>query len=1151
MIRTAYHSRNQDRRHMPFLCVVGALVALAMLGAVAVYSDGTALDLRLLWSVNTNTALYTAGTVADINGDGLGEILLAGYNSIIAYDGDGKRLWEWATTPRFCTYPAVLLRKGAPALIYAADNAGNLVCLDGAGKEVWHARLNGPSNWSATVVCDINGDGKPEVIQTDEKGTVWAFDALSGKPLWQTATGEGIGASPSVGDLDGDGKPEVAVVTNDGFAVALSGDGAIMWRSQMGRELYSAPVIFTASDGSGRVAFGSGDGEFFCLDSKGDTLWHRPMGGSMDSSVSVGDIDMDGRADIFLVTQEGAIVRLDEEGNTIWSLDMHMRTDASGAIADVDGDGRLEYILCTHKARLLALNAAGEVVFERQLPVNNAYNATPTFGDVTKAAPSLEMVVCGGQDGKLFCFATPAPTDATVQWGAFRRDLTMVGSWPGLARSVAVSMTPGNLAWDRIFTGQGVKFSINNAQPTAAPLRAEASCVTPVGARHAVTGDIYGAAGALVLPLEPLAPGTYSFSWSLRTAEGKVVVSGSRAVTLQPFVNERGLVTSAAAEMRAAADAARPTLPLAAAGLVRDARLLEDSARVVAPLQDAALQSDAASRQRAISSTAALVRSALRGRRMAEVVKQAIALGPGTSIVAFDGPVWENLGVGDLLPEHVVKAIEASRRVVPGQHQSFAVNLLNVTDRELEVRVLIESPRGVAVTPRRAQTVPTCTGDMTWDPLPDLDESEIISIPSFENRQLWLDVAVGQVKPGDHAVKVRLQALNGAGVLEAPKNEQAIAPPETVVSITLKALPFEMAPAGTFRLCTWAYVESSPYYKDIADATYANLFDHGNNVWTITALPEAKYDDQGNLVGPVDYRKFDAMARRWRGKDVVLLLSGFPALTPASGKDGYGTPPYQKALKPYLDDVVAHMARLGFDLGHWAFYPIDEAGGDGWRSLNAQVEFGKLMRAARPDIQIYADAGGPEPAMYTAVAPYIDIWSPAVNTVASEPEKFSIIKAASKTLWSYNCSYNNYNKPWGGGRTNKAADVVSEYRIAGMWAFRHALTGAGFWTSITSPEDPWTRTQSEYPILYPGRTAPVTSRRWEAVREGIEDYRILVALKARLEAKGGPPLSDDARAAIKRLVEVSVLQYVDGVTDEAGLDRLRSEIMDCVQACGG
>jgi hypothetical protein len=116
-----------------------------------------------------------------------------------------------------------------------------------------------------------------------------------------------------------------------------------------------------------------------------------------------------------------------------------------------------------------------------------------------------------------------------------------------------------------------------------------------------------------------------------------------------------------------------------------------------------------------------------------------------------------------------------------------------------------------------------------------------------------------------------------------------------------------------------------------------------------------------------------------------------------------------------------------------------------------------------------------------------------------------------------------------------------------MWAFRHGLTGAGFWTSITSAEDPWTRTRNDYLMLYPGRTRPVTSRRWEAVREGIEDFRILPALKQRMRAATGA-LPQAVRAKVQHMLEISLPRFIDGVTDEAGLDALRSEMMDCVEA---
>jgi hypothetical protein len=106
----------------------------------------------------------------------------------------------------------------------------------------------------------------------------------------------------------------------------------------------------------------------------------------------------------------------------------------------------------------------------------------------------------------------------------------------------------------------------------------------------------------------------------------------------------------------------------------------------------------------------------------------------------------------------------------------------------------------------------------------------------------------------------------------------------------------------------------------------------------------------------------------------------------------------------------------------------------------------------------------------------------------------------------------------------------------------------------------------------------VTSRRWEAVREGIEDCRILTALKRRLDAARGdarPPtdaagdskVSDDARARIRSLLEVRLPELVDQSFKEGslGLARdvldasvndstiaaFRKEVIDCVELVVG
>src|SRR5206468_3979734 len=131
-----------------------------MAGLVAPTSaaDAAELKLPLLWQTDFQSFLESAATGADLHGGSRGCVLAAGRDALIALDGRRKRLWQWRTKGRFMTYPAVLTRSGQPSLIYAADNSGLLTCLDGTGKEIWHAQLKGPSSWSASVICDLDRD---------------------------------------------------------------------------------------------------------------------------------------------------------------------------------------------------------------------------------------------------------------------------------------------------------------------------------------------------------------------------------------------------------------------------------------------------------------------------------------------------------------------------------------------------------------------------------------------------------------------------------------------------------------------------------------------------------------------------------------------------------------------------------------------------------------------------------------------------------------------------------------------------------------------------------------------------------------------------------------------------------------------------------
>ena len=1135
--------------------------ALALVPLTCAWPAAAALEMPLLWTTELNTVIENAATVADLNGDGREEAVIAGYTQLIALDGSGKVLWQWENKDRLSTYPAVLARQGGLALIYAADFGGHLNCLDGSGKEVWRATLKGPTNWSAAVVCELESDGRHQVIQTDATGAVWAFDALTGAVVWQVSV-EGVPVSPAVADLDGDGKPEIVVATGSGALAALRSDGSPLWRRALGSSSpswqTSAPVIFAASDGSRRVAVGSPGGEVFCFDARGELLWQHAVVGPVTASISAADFDGDGFTDIVLVTERGVIYRFREDGAPLWSLDMRGRTLAPGAIVDVNADGKLEYVLCTQNGRLLVLGRQGELLFDRQFE-HRTINGTPAFGNLRPDAPGLEMVIAGGESGRVLCFGTAARPDGPLPWPSYRRDAAMSGAaerpQPGAAVPHAAAIVPENLSADQVLCGQGIRFKITNPAPGGQPLTATASCLRPDGAQQAVTLRLASSRGELVLPVEPLTAGMYAFTWCLADAQGRSIAVGSQEVFVQPFANDRALARQASEALRSAADSSEAALPLSAAALRREALRLDAAAQALRPAQEVALAPRAgdAAKAAALKATAELVASSQRALRVAEIVGQAVAFGPGASLVAFEpANAWESLGVSDELPA-LVAPVAVHRRAVPGEHEPVAVNLFNITDRAVQVRVRIEAFHGgPAVAAYRAMGVPTPMGEIAWDALPELDESSAIAIPSLSGAQLWLDLDLSAVQPGNHEVTVRLQAMDGAGVLEGPKNRRAVAAPETVVKIALEVLPFEMTPPGSFRLCTWGYVESSQY-KDYAEATYDNLLAHGNNVYPVGGLPAAEYDAKGALLKPLDYSALDALIGRFRGKDVVLLPQGFAPLQPAAGAGEYGSAAYRKALKAYLADLVAHMAGLGFSRDHFALYPVDEPGGNGWPMVRRLVEFGEMVREADPKILMYTDGGGDVP-MFEAMAPVIDIWCPGLGQYATEPEKTAVIRAPGKQLWSYDCGYANATAS---GRTLKGGDVIAAYRTAAICAFHYGLTGAGFWTSITGAEDPWQRTEGyDYMMLYPGRTRPVTSRRWEAVREGIEDFRILAALRARLDATGQAALDEATRARITHLLEVSVPGLVDESMnyqeipqhlDEA-LAAVGSEMMDCVAA---
>jgi hypothetical protein len=211
--------------------------------------DGTTGLAKPGWPLDVGDTVYSSPALYDIDGDGLPDIIIGTDNYLInggclrvlRYDGTSVTGFPKCIDQTIASTPVVadLDGDGKPEIIhgtgafYSPPNFHPTHAV-----YAWHCDGTPVAGWPVTVdgqvgttpaVADINGDGKLEVIVTDDNtgpsGTyhVYAFKA-DGTLLWKTQpvdyNGNTLSAGePVIGDVLGDSHLEILVPTNTEVAV--------------------------------------------------------------------------------------------------------------------------------------------------------------------------------------------------------------------------------------------------------------------------------------------------------------------------------------------------------------------------------------------------------------------------------------------------------------------------------------------------------------------------------------------------------------------------------------------------------------------------------------------------------------------------------------------------------------------------------------------------------------------------------------------------------------------------------------------------------------------------------------------------------------------------------------------------------------------
>ncbi|MGD0552214.1 MAG: hypothetical protein ABSB25_06130 [Sedimentisphaerales bacterium] len=421
-----------------------------------------------------------------------------------------------------------------------------------------------------------------------------------------------------------------------------------------------------------------------------------------------------------------------------------------------------------------------------------------------------------------------------------------------------------------------------------------------------------------------------------------------------------------------------------------------------------------------------------------------------------------------------------------GEHESAAVNVVNCSQEPLNIAVSVSplmNSNGVSIdsnktfTLRKAVYINVMGHGSIADPLV-LQGEKPFQLQPGRTVQIWLDVFNPQLNAGDYTSAL---AVNAQSVRLQ------------TIPIYIKVAPIVFPREVALNSCTWAYPEILEITKDIMQEAARDFEEHYNNVFVVHPgnLPHGK--KVGQTFRTSDFSKLDKILDINRQARIYLIL-GMDSI-----RDDFGepmSPSWKTNFSQWLIQLVQHLKDKGIGYERFAFYPYDEKLGDEFYQL------AELVKKTDPNVKIYANSAGKDYLDFERFVKLIDIWCFDENDSLKYPDRIKLLKSFGKEVWTYNAD----------SAPAKAADPLGFYRLMPWRAFKRGQTGIGFWvySYVTKGRYMgWDDTMNPelcYDVVYGAAGSPVDtlgekiipSRRWQAWREGIEDYQYLYELQNKI-----------------------------------------------------
>jgi len=375
-------------------------------------------------------------------------------------------------------------------------------------------------------------------------------------------------------------------------------------------------------------------------------------------------------------------------------------------------------------------------------------------------------------------------------------------------------------------------------------------------------------------------------------------------------------------------------------------------------------------------------------------------------------------------------------------------------------------------------------------------------IPAKTTQPVWLSFFVPKDAPaGRYTGEVVVDAGGLKSALPIDLNVWPFAVPDERHLLVTNWVNFQRI-AEAHKVKQWSD-EFWPVYGKYLD----NMREHRQNIaWVPWSLVGVHREEDGTL--SFDYTVFDKCIEvlhkhgvadlieiqfvggfkdGWGGREVALRR-----ITATDRKTGKRvTLDFDKGLGPLLADLQKHLEQKGW-LGKTAIHVADEPSQN---NVLSWQEKSRLIHKAAPKLRridaIEASDFGDD----------LEIWVPKLSHLRSWYPQYQQARADGKELWYYICCH-----PTGGYYPNRFLDYrLPMVRLLHWINYTYDITGYLHWGWCAWPKgDPFGTPSDRLPpgdcnVVYPGPEGPLSSLRWEAQRDSLEDFEYLWLLADRLK----------------------------------------------------